>query len=66
MGTIMGVARQTLEALEDLHRVGYLHRDLKPANYSIGRAEAGEAQKIYILNFGMARKYVKIVDGKVC
>ena len=48
-----------LEALEDLHSVGYLHRDVKPDNYSIGRAEKQETGKIYLLDFGMARKYVR-------
>uniref|UniRef100_A0A915DEM8 non-specific serine/threonine protein kinase n=1 Tax=Ditylenchus dipsaci TaxID=166011 RepID=A0A915DEM8_9BILA len=44
-------------ALEDLHGIGYLHRDVKPGNYTIGRAELNELRKIYILDFGMARKF---------
>jgi len=54
-----------LEALEDLHNVFYLHRDVKPGNYSIGRAEAKEAGRVYILDFGMARCFVKVVEGEV-
>ena len=48
---------QALEALEDLHNIGYLHRDVKPGNYTIGRAELNELRKVYILDFGMARKF---------
>lgn len=57
MGTAIGVSIQSLEALDDLHGIGYLHRDVKPGNYTIGRAELNELRKIYILDFGMCRKY---------
>jgi tau tubulin kinase len=58
LGTAISVGIQMLEALEDLHRVGYLHRDVTPDNYSIGRVEEQETGKIYLFDFGMARKYV--------
>ncbi|KAI6190309.1 hypothetical protein M3Y97_00103500 [Aphelenchoides bicaudatus] len=58
MGTAIGCAIQCLEALEDLHAIGYLHRDIKPGNYTIGRVELGEQRKIYILDFGMCRKFI--------
>ncbi|CAL2036141.1 unnamed protein product [Caenorhabditis brenneri] len=53
----LSVGIQSLEALEDLHNIGYLHRDVKPGNYTIGRAELNELRKVYILDFGMARKF---------
>uniref|UniRef100_A0A158P692 non-specific serine/threonine protein kinase n=1 Tax=Angiostrongylus cantonensis TaxID=6313 RepID=A0A158P692_ANGCA len=59
MGTAISVGRQCLEALEDLHNVGILHRDIKPGNYTIGRKELNELRKVYMLDFGMARKFVK-------
>ncbi|EYC30169.1 hypothetical protein Y032_0005g2492 [Ancylostoma ceylanicum] len=59
MGTAISVGRQCLEALEDLHNVGILHRDIKPGNYTIGRKEMNELRKIYMLDFGMARKFIK-------
>jgi len=58
MGTAISCGIQCLEALEDLHKIGYLHRDIKPANYAVGRAEINELRKVYILDYGMARKYV--------
>jgi len=60
MGTCLSVGIQCLEALEDLHNIGYLHRDVKPGNYTIGRQESNELRKVYILDFGMARMYIKI------
>ena len=59
MGTAISVGRQCLEALEDLHNVGILHRDIKPGNYAIGRKDLNELRKIYMLDFGMARKFIK-------
>ncbi|GMT33347.1 hypothetical protein PFISCL1PPCAC_28734, partial [Pristionchus fissidentatus] len=57
LGTALGAGIQTLEALEDLHGIGYLHRDVKPGNYTVGRAELGELRKVYVLDFGMCRKF---------
>ncbi|KAK6016379.1 hypothetical protein OSTOST_18140 [Ostertagia ostertagi] len=53
----ISVGIQCLEAIEDLHGIGYLHRDVKPGNYTIGRPELQELRKIYILDFGLCRKY---------
>ena len=63
MGTAISVGIQALEALEDLHGIGSLHRDVKPANLTIVRRENRELRKVYILDFGMARKYV---NEEVC
>lgn len=50
-------------AFTDLHNIGYLHRDVKPGNYTIGRAELNELRKVYILDFGMCRKFT---NDQVC
>ena len=59
LGTAIGVSIQLLDALRALHNIGYLHRDIKPANMTCGRAEDNELRLIYVLDFGMARKYTK-------
>lgn len=41
-----------------MHNIGYLHRDVKPGNFCMGRAELNELRKVYVLDFGMARKFV--------
>ncbi|KAI6221885.1 Protein kinase domain-containing protein [Aphelenchoides fujianensis] len=53
LGTAIGCGIQCLEALEDLHGIG----DVKPGNYTVGRAEVNELRKVYILDFGMCRKF---------
>ncbi|PIO71049.1 hypothetical protein TELCIR_07064 [Teladorsagia circumcincta] len=57
IGCAISCGIQCLEALEDLHNIGYLHRDVKPGNYTIGRPELQELRKVYILDFGMCRKF---------
>lgn len=59
MGCAISVGIQCLEALEDMHSIGYLHRDLKPGNYAVGRAEMNELRKVYLLDFGMCRKFIR-------
>ncbi|VDN01337.1 unnamed protein product [Thelazia callipaeda] len=64
LGTAISVSIQCLEALQELHSIGYLHRDVKPGNYTTGRAEMNELRKIYLLDFGMCRKYIQ-PDGTI-
>ena len=57
ISTSMKVAEQTLAGIRDLHRAGYLHRDVKPPNFAIGRDEDGTYHTIYILDFGLCRRF---------
>ena len=43
LSTSLRVGMQCLEAIEDLHNIGYLHRDLKPGNYAIGREQVSRS-----------------------
>uniref|UniRef100_A0A1I7U8Z1 Protein kinase domain-containing protein n=1 Tax=Caenorhabditis tropicalis TaxID=1561998 RepID=A0A1I7U8Z1_9PELO len=54
--TGLGVASQCLEAVEELHKLGFIHRDLKPQNYACGLDD--NRHLIYILDFGIARKFL--------
>ncbi|VDO58022.1 unnamed protein product [Brugia timori] len=47
---------KSLEAIKELHNIGYLYRDIKSANFAIGRKNLFQ---IYLLDFGMCRKYLK-------
>jgi hypothetical protein len=49
-----------LEALEGIHRAGFLHRDVKPANFALALDAPGpDAPGAWrALDFGLARRYV--------
>ncbi|CAI2334310.1 unnamed protein product [Caenorhabditis sp. 36 PRJEB53466] len=54
--TAFNVAIQTVQAVKDLHSIGYLHRDIKPANYAVGLAESEGT--VYMLDFGIAKLFL--------
>ncbi|PAV88339.1 hypothetical protein WR25_07581 [Diploscapter pachys] len=56
ISTGLGASKQCLEAIEDLHKYGFIHRDIKPANYAAGLKDKNQLHLIYILDFGIARK----------
>uniref|UniRef100_A0A183BI07 Protein kinase domain-containing protein n=1 Tax=Globodera pallida TaxID=36090 RepID=A0A183BI07_GLOPA len=58
-GTAIGVSIQMLSSLRAMHSIGYLHRDIKPGNSTIGRPEANELRLLYMIDFGMARKFLR-------
>jgi tau tubulin kinase len=60
--TALRVAIQTLEALQELHQLGFLSRDVKPGNFVIGNDE--EQTTIFLIDFGLARKYMN-KDGSI-
>ncbi|EYC14974.1 hypothetical protein Y032_0038g3554 [Ancylostoma ceylanicum] len=55
MGCAISIGIQCLEAIQELHNVGFLHRDLKPANFCIC---VDDVRRIYLLDFGMCRRYI--------
>lgn len=54
----LSVGIQLIEALEDLHNCGFIHRDLKPSNICFGRKDRNELGKLYLLSFGISRRYL--------
>ncbi|KAF7630869.1 Protein kinase domain-containing protein [Meloidogyne graminicola] len=59
VGTTLRIGVQCVDAMEMMHRVGYLHRDIKPSNMCIGLAQFGKHRNVFIIDFGMARKYLQ-------
>uniref|UniRef100_A0A0N5CNP6 Protein kinase domain-containing protein n=1 Tax=Thelazia callipaeda TaxID=103827 RepID=A0A0N5CNP6_THECL len=55
LGCALSIGKKCIEAIEELHGIGYLHRDIKPGNFAIGRKNL---RQIYLLDFGMCRKYL--------
>uniref|UniRef100_A0A915BIS7 non-specific serine/threonine protein kinase n=1 Tax=Parascaris univalens TaxID=6257 RepID=A0A915BIS7_PARUN len=55
--TTIKLGLETVEAIGHLHDLGYIHRDIKPQNFTVGVAE--KADNIYLLDFGIARRYTE-------
>lgn len=55
--TVLMLADQMITRIEFIHNKNFLHRDVKPENFLIGKAE--RSQKIFIIDFGLAKKYIK-------
>ncbi|KAH7720824.1 P34 protein [Aphelenchoides avenae] len=63
VGCGIGVAIQCLEALEDVHSIGYALRDVCPANYAIG-ADKKDERHVLLTDLGHAWKF-KDDNGKL-
>ena len=58
---IVMIAIQSLERIEFIHSRYVIHRDIKPENFLLGY---NNSSKIYLIDFGMARKYKSSRTGK--
>lgn len=59
--SVLMAGYQMISCIEYIHDCDFIHRDIKPENFLVGNR--GEESKIYIIDFGLARKYVES-DGK--
>ena len=53
--TVLMIAIQLLECLEQLHAANILHCDLKPENFLVGRKCNNQDWRIFVVDFGMAK-----------
>lgn len=56
MKTIISLAISMISVMKYIHSCGFIHRDLKPDNFAIGY---NDYKKIYCIDFGMAKRYIK-------
>ena len=52
---VCNIAYQLITIFEVIHNCNIIHRDIKPANIAIGRDE--KSKYIYLLDFGLSKKY---------
>ncbi|CAI4225710.1 unnamed protein product [Auanema sp. JU1783] len=65
IGTSLKAATQCLICIEQIHRIGFLHRDIKPGNFAVGRQGQKDLHTIYMLDFGLCRKFSVVKDKDV-
>ncbi|KRZ73565.1 Tau-tubulin kinase 1 [Trichinella papuae] len=49
------ISIQCIEVIREVHEAGFIHRDVIPENFAV--EFTGTAEKIYLLDFGLARQY---------
>lgn len=53
---VIAIVSAVASALDYAHHRGLLHRDVKPANILLTEPDAGQARRIYLADFGIARR----------
>ena len=56
LSTTLRLGKHILQAIRDIHEVGFLHRDIKPSNFAMGIGQNN--RNVYMLDYGLARQYV--------
>ena len=59
--TVLMLIDQMILRIEYIHNKHFLHRDIKPDNFCMGLNKT--SKKIFILDFGLANRYIQR-DGK--
>lgn len=62
MRTVLRIGIKMVRRIEYVHQMSHIHRDIKPDNFVI---DSGRGDEIYLLDFGLAKRYSAIVNGKV-
>ncbi|KAI6179772.1 Protein kinase domain-containing protein [Aphelenchoides besseyi] len=62
--TAIRASIQCLNAIQEVHRQGFLHRDIKGSNFAIGN-DPQNCRIIHLLDFGFARVFLREKKGRV-
>ncbi|KAH7927903.1 kinase-like protein [Leucogyrophana mollusca] len=64
MKTVCMIAVQMIKQIQAVHKKGLIHRYLRPDNFILGMPESQEAQRIHIIAFGLAKRYLNPATGR--
>jgi len=53
--TVLMLAQQLLNLLEEIHKKGYVHRDIKPENILVGKG--ANSHIVYFVDFGISKAF---------
>jgi len=63
--TTLMLADQMISRVQYLHENNYVHRDLKPANFVVGYPGTINRNTVYLLDFGLAKKWRNHITGEM-
>jgi len=63
--TTLMLADQMIDRLQYLHEKDYVHRDLKPANFVVGYPGTTNRSTVYLLDFGLTKKWRNHLTGQM-
>ena len=63
--TTLMLAEQMISRVQYLHESNYVHRDLKPANFVVGYPGTKNRNTVYLLDFGLAKKWRNHLTGQM-
>lgn len=55
--------KKSIEIIRDVHKYGILHRDIKPDNFML--KEINGIKQLYIIDFGLAKRYINIENNHI-
>ncbi|KAJ5069523.1 tau-tubulin kinase 1 [Anaeramoeba ignava] len=59
LSTTIRIGLEMLNAIESLHKIGFVHRDIKPSNFVIRKNIRNKNETFLVLiDFGLARSYI--------